>query len=71
MSAIATTIQLEGLTCSACQKIITKKVSKIPDVLDVAVELSGKTEIRASRSIDEQEVRNVLEGTHYTVMTKH
>lgn len=70
MNTITTTLQLAGLTCSACQKLISKKVSKIPDVEDVTVELSGKTEIKAPRTIAIQEVENVLDGTHYTVVSK-
>lgn len=68
MTMTTTILQLEGLTCAACQKVITKKISKIPDVENVVVELSGETKISSSRQIDKQEVMNVLEETHYKVV---
>lgn len=69
MTQITTTLQLKGLTCSACQKLITKRISKIPDVTTIDVALSGETTINASRKIDLQEVSTVLEGTQYTIIT--
>ncbi|MBI5452025.1 heavy-metal-associated domain-containing protein [Candidatus Gottesmanbacteria bacterium] len=61
------TIQILGLTCSACQKLISKKIKTIADVEAVTVELSGATAIKAQREISENEIKKVLTGTHYTV----
>lgn len=68
MTQIITQLQLTGLTCSACQKLITKRISKIADVETISVELSGETVIKAPRKIDPEEVNTVLEGTQYKVV---
>lgn len=60
-------LQLTGLTCSACQKLITKRIIKINGVKDVKVELNGKTEINAKRNISKEEIMKALEGTDYKV----
>lgn len=64
------TLRLTGLICGACQKLISKRIKTIANVEDVTVDLSGKTEIKAQREISEDEVKKVLEGTHYTVVGK-
>ncbi len=61
-------IQLTGLTCSACQKLITKRIMKIEGIKDVRVELNGKTEIDAERNISREEIMKVLEGTEYKII---
>ena len=65
------TIQISGLTCGACQKLIGKRIKTITGVEDVIVELSGKTQITATREIAEEEIKKVLEGTHYNVGGKN
>jgi copper chaperone CopZ len=62
------TIKLTGLTCGACQKLITKRIMKIEGVNQVRVELNGKTEIEAERNIEKSEIQKVLEGTQYKVV---
>lgn len=69
MDITASTVHIAGLTCSACQKLITRRISKMPEVTEVVVEPSGKTSIKALRAISEKEVEKALEGTHYTVVT--
>jgi copper chaperone CopZ len=61
-------LQLSGLTCPACQKLITKKIMKIAGVKEVHVELNGKTEIGAERNISQEEITKVLEGTEYKII---
>lgn len=61
-------IQLTGLTCGACQKLITKRIMKIEGVNQVKVELNGKTEIDAQRNIAQEEIAKVLEGTEYKIV---
>lgn len=61
-------IQLTGLTCGACQKLITKRIMKIKGIKDVKVELNGKTEINAERNIPNEEIMKVLEGTEYKII---
>ena len=60
-----TNIKLSGLTCPACQKLVSKRIKSIEGVAEVNVGLSGKTDITAERSISEEEVEKVLEGTGY------
>lgn len=61
------TIKLSGLTCGACQKLITKRIMKISGVKNVKVELNGKTEIDSQRNISNEEIMKVLEGTEYKI----
>lgn len=59
--------RLSGLTCSACTKLISKRIRTIAGVEDVSVELPGTAIIKSPRKISDDEVKKVLEGTHYTV----
>ncbi|OGK68674.1 hypothetical protein A2334_04400 [Candidatus Roizmanbacteria bacterium RIFOXYB2_FULL_38_10] len=61
-------IQLSGLTCTSCEKVIAKKLQTIDGVQEVHVSvLNGLTLITASRPITKDEVTKVLQGTHYKV----
>lgn len=59
---------LTGLTCSACQKLISKRVMKIDGVENVDVQLNGNTTIKANRQILAEDLKKVLEGTQYKVI---
>ena len=62
--------QLSGLTCGACEKIITKKLKTIEGVIDVQVSsLNGIASVIAPRTIDQQEIESALQGTHYKVIS--
>ncbi len=64
-----TKLQLSGLTCDACEKVISKRLQKIEGVQEVHVTAqNGVTSITASRSISKDEVVRALEGTHYKVI---
>ena len=64
-----TTVQLAGLTCTACQKVIEKRLGKISGVSAVSVELeNGNTAITADRMITPDEIKKALEGTKYLVI---
>lgn len=62
-----TILLLSGLTCSACQKLIQKRILRIDGVQDVSVELAGETIIKAERKIAPNEVVYVLKDTKYKV----
>lgn len=65
-----TQFQLSGLTCGACEKIISKRLKTIEGVVDVQVSsLNGVTSVIASRTIDQQEIKSALQGTHYKVIS--
>lgn len=69
MDNIQTDLLLSGLTCEACEKVITKRLNKIAGVSSVRVaSQTGATSITASRSISKQEVTQALTGTHYQVV---
>ena len=51
MNTKVTTLKLTGLTCSACQKLISRKIKSIASVEDVTVELSGKADQSTKRNI--------------------
>lgn len=53
--------------CSACQKVIEKKVSKISGVNEASVSLDGDLSVLANRSVSIDEVKLALEGTDYQV----
>lgn len=66
---IITNIQLSGLTCGACQKLVSKRIKSVKGVEEVNVELSGKTAIKARREILEDEIKKALEGTKYIIIS--
>lgn len=69
MQNIKTDLLLTGLTCEACEKIITKRLNKIEGVYNVyVVAQTGATSITATRSISKEEVTQALVGTHYQVI---
>ena len=60
-----TNIQLSGLTCGSCEKVISKRLQKIEGVQEVQVSSqNGETLITAARHNKADEVTFVLEGTH-------
>jgi len=62
-------LQLSGLTCGACEKVISKRLQKIDGVQEVHVtSQNGETSITATRPISKEEVITALEGTHYKVI---
>lgn len=64
-----TKLQLSGLTCGACEKVITKRLQVIEGVEKVQVSAqNGQASIIASRPISTDEVMEALQGTHYAVI---
>lgn len=64
-----TTLQLSGLTCGACEKIIIRRLKTIEGVQDVRVfAQNGQTSVFASRSISGDEITKALRDTHYKVV---
>ncbi|MBI4973590.1 heavy-metal-associated domain-containing protein [Candidatus Roizmanbacteria bacterium] len=65
-----TRLQLSGMTCGACEKVITKRLKTIEGVQDVSVSAqSGQTSISATRSITNDEVTKALQNTHYKIVS--
>lgn len=62
-------IKLGGLTCEACQKIAEKRLSKLANIMSVSVSLTESiATITAMHSITEDEVKEALKDTEYTVI---
>lgn len=59
--------KVSGMHCSACQKVIEKKLSKIDGVSSVDANLNGDVSVSANRPVSRDEVKLALEGTDYTV----
>jgi len=69
MSSQITKVQLSGITCSACQKVIGKRLKSISGVTDVKVELeNGFTAIAANRKISNEVITDALSDTDYKII---
>lgn len=69
---IKTHIELSGMTCPACEKLISKRLSKINGVTQVKVSLKDEdAEVEGLRKLSENEILDVLEGTQYQVISIH
>lgn len=67
---IISRFQLSGLTCSSCEKIITKKLNTIEGITDIQVSsINGIVSVVAPKTISTQEIETSLQGTHYKVIT--
>lgn len=61
-------IEIEGMTCDACVKLITKKFSRIPGVTQViSVDKKGIAEVSVEASLSKEDYENALAGTLYFV----
>lgn len=68
MNHVIQTISIDGITCDACIKLITKKFSKIPGVLMViSVERTGEATVRVSDILPESVYSQALTDTAYAV----
>ena len=67
--SIKTFVELSGMTCPACEKLIGKRLLKIEGVTQVKVNLKDETaQIEGLRKINENEVKKILDGTQYQVI---
>ena len=63
-------ITINGMSCSACQKVVEKRLSKIDGITGVTVDVeAGTAAITAIREIQLAEISQTLEGTHYTIVS--
>lgn len=70
MDIVKKDFTLSGLTCSSCEKIVGKRLSKIDGVQEVSVSaLNGMASVISTRPIMAGEVSKALEDTHYHVVT--
>lgn len=60
-------VQISGITCEACVRLITKRLSVLDGVVDVKADISGLTKIYTRKAIDISKMQNVLKDTDYKV----
>lgn len=53
--------------CAACVKLVTRRLEKLNGAERVTVEADGRGELQSSRRVSLEEIREVLEGTEYSV----
>jgi len=62
-------IKLSGLTCEACVKLASKRLSKVPGVKNVSINLAtGETNIESEAEIDLGVLQDSLMGTTYKIV---
>ncbi|MFA5886617.1 MAG: heavy metal-associated domain-containing protein [Patescibacteria group bacterium] len=63
------TFQLAGLTCSACVKLASNYLKKVPEVAEVNIDLaSGETRISGADNLDLDVLAKSLVGTPYSII---
>ena len=61
--------KLAGLTCTACTKLATNRLKKVPGVQEVKIDLaSGQTEISSVTNIDLSALEDSLKGSGYSIV---
>ena len=61
-------INLSGLKCDACVKLVKSKVGKIDGIKSVEVNLSGETSIISERLVTRDEIEHSLSGTDFIII---
>lgn len=70
MANTKTSLSLSGMTCIACEKIVSKRIRTIAGVEEVvAFSHNGKVFLDVSREITAEEIDIALQDTHYKVIT--
>ena len=61
-------INLSGLKCNACVKLVKSKIGKIPGINSVEVNLSGETCINSERLVTKDEIKHALAETNFGII---
>lgn len=60
--------KINGLTCDACVKLVSKKLAKIKGVSELSIDKrSGTLEINSEKIIEAREINNYLKDTDYKI----
>lgn len=59
--------KLNGLTCEACVKLVTKRLGRIADIQKILIDLTGTLSIDSARDVSKAEIEAALAGTPYIV----
>lgn len=63
------TIRLSGLTCSACKKLIEKRIGLLPGVTKVDVTVSsGEATVVSDKEMANSPIQEALKDTPYRVI---
>ena len=66
--SISHTYHIGGMSCGGCVSTVKKKLSSVPGVTSVAVDLGKKeAEITLSEEIETDTLRRAFSNTHYTI----
>ncbi len=67
-NSIKHTYHIGGMSCGGCVATVKNKLSAIPDVTSVKVDLAKKeAEITSSIVIEADTLQDALKNTHYTI----
>ncbi len=61
-------INLSGLKCNACVKLVKSKIGKIDGIKSVEVNLTGETCIISERLVTRDEIKHALSGTDFGII---
>jgi copper chaperone len=67
-NSIQHTYRIGGMSCGGCVSAVKQKLSSVPGVISVQVDLGKKeAEITSSEEIKTDTLRRALSNTHYTI----
>jgi copper chaperone len=67
-NSIKHTYRIGGMSCGGCVSAVKQKLSSVPGVISVQVDLGKKeAEITSSEEIKTDTLRRALSNTHYTI----
>ena len=61
-------INLSGLKCNACVKLVKSEIGKITGINGVEVNLSGETCINSERLVTKDEIKQALSETNFGII---
>lgn len=62
------TASITGMSCTACEYVVTKRITQIPDVHTVTVDVqNGTALITSENGVTQDTIKEVLKDTHYSV----
>ena len=63
-------LQINGMTCEACIKLIKRKLARLEGVSEViAHDVSENVQLISNKSYTKEEIQEALNGTPYTVVS--
>ena len=67
-NSIRHTYHINGMSCGGCVSTVKQKLSGVPGVTSVTVDLGKKeAEIISSKEIETDTLRHAFSNTHYTI----